>query len=129
MKFNAGIITRHLQETKQFYTQTLGWQVDFENDFYLLLGSDDGSQISFLLPDHPSQQPLFQPEFNGKGLYITVEVPDVDHTYDRIKASGTPIAIDLRDEPWGDRHFAIVDPNGIGVDLVTHTPPPNAGAD
>lgn len=129
MKFNAGIITRHLQATKQFYTNTLGWQVDFENEFYLLLGSDDGSQISFLLPDHPSQHPLFQPEFNGKGLYITVEVPDVDGTYDQIKASGIPIAIDLKDEPWGDRHFAIVDPNGIGVDLVTHTPPPDAGAD
>lgn len=24
----------------------------------------------------------------------------------------------LRDEPWGDRHFVVVDPNGIGVDIV-----------
>lgn len=24
----------------------------------------------------------------------------------------------LRDEPWGDRHFVVVDPNGIGVDVV-----------
>lgn len=59
MKFNAGIITSKLQETKDFYTKTLGLRVDFENDFYLLLGSEKGDQISFLLPDHPSQQPLF----------------------------------------------------------------------
>ena len=46
--------------------------------------------------------------------------------YQLIKASGTPIAVELRDEPWGDRHFAIVDPNGIGVDIVTYTPPADA---
>ena len=123
MKFNAGIITRNIEATKRFYTQLLGWQVDFENEFYLLLGTPSGSQISFLLPDHPSQQPLFQSEFNGRGIFITVEVPDVEDRYEQIKASGTPIAIGLRDEPWGDRHFAIVDPNGIGVDIVTYTPP------
>lgn len=129
MKFNAGIISGNFESTKRFYTQTLGWHIDFENDFYMLLGTTSGSQISFLLPNHPSQQPLFQHEFNGNGLYITVEVPDVDAMYDQIKASGTPIAIELRDEPWGDRHFAIVDPNGIGVDIVTHTPPPTSTED
>lgn len=124
MKFNAGIITSNFNESKEFYTKTLGWNVDFESDFYLLLGSENGSQISFLMPDHESQEPLFQPEFPGKGVYITVEVPEVDKEYERLKSLGTPISIDIRDEPWGDRHFAIVDPNGIGVDIVTHTPPP-----
>ena len=123
MEFNAGIITPNLEATKNFYTRTLGWRVNFENDFYLLLGSESGSQISFLQPNHPSQDPLFQTAFNGNGIFITVEVPDVDQTYRQIKASGTPIAIELRDEPWGDRHFAIVDPNGIGVDIVTYSPP------
>ncbi len=123
MKFNAGIITSKLQETKAFYTKVFGWNVDFENEFYLLLGTESGSQISFLLPEHPTQKPLFQPEFNGKGAYITMEVPEVDKEYERIQALDVPIAIEIRDEPWGDRHFAVVDPNGVGVDVVTHTPP------
>jgi catechol 2,3-dioxygenase-like lactoylglutathione lyase family enzyme len=126
MEFNAGIVTPNLEATKDFYTRTLGWRVNFENDFYLLLGSESGSQISFLQPNHPSQDPLFQTAFDGKGIFITVDVPDVDQTYQKIKASGTPIAVELRDEPWGDRHFAIVDPNGIGVDIVTYTPPADA---
>ena len=90
MKCNAGIITPLLAETKRFYTQVIGWRVDFENDFYLLLGTPEGHQLSFLLPDHPSQQPLFQSAFAGQGVYVTVEVPDVDRVYERIKASGTP---------------------------------------
>lgn len=123
MNFNAGIITTKHQESKAFYTEIMGWNVNFENDFYLLIGNNQGQQISFLLPNHPTQKPLFQSEFNGKGVYITVEVEDVDSEYQRIKNLGVPIAIELRDEPWGDRHFAIVDPNGIGVDIVTYTAP------
>lgn len=123
MKFNAGIITANLKESKEFYTTYLGWQVDFENDFYLLLGSENGSQLSFLLPDHPTQAPLFQTAFSGKGVYITIEVADVDREYEHIKAAGLPIAIELRNESWGDRHFAIVDPNGIGIDIVTYSSP------
>jgi uncharacterized glyoxalase superfamily protein PhnB len=30
----------------------------------------------------------------------------------------------LRDEPWGDRHFTIRDPNGIAIDIVTYSPAP-----
>jgi uncharacterized glyoxalase superfamily protein PhnB len=42
--------------------------------------------------------------------------------YEQLKLKKIPIAITLRDEPWGDRHFAIVDPNGIGIDIVTYKP-------
>lgn len=30
------------------------------------------------------------------------------------------IKVDLPDEPWGERHFAIEDPNGIGIDILKH---------
>lgn len=50
-------------------------------------------------------------------MYLTIEVDDVDALYRQIKAKGVAIKIELRDEPWGDRHFAIEDPNGIGIDL------------
>jgi catechol 2,3-dioxygenase-like lactoylglutathione lyase family enzyme len=124
MKMNAGIVTHKLAESKTFYIKTLNFGVSFENEFYLLLHTpDQQTQLSFLLPDHPSQQPLFQQAFAGKGMYLTIEVPDVDAEYKRIKALQVPIAIELRSEPWGDRHFAIVDPNGIGLDIVTYTSP------
>jgi uncharacterized glyoxalase superfamily protein PhnB len=56
-------------------------------------------------------------------MFLTIEVANVDEEYKRIKALNVPIEIPLRDEPWGDRHFAIVDPNGIGIDIVTYTAP------
>lgn len=122
MKLNAGIITSQLAETKQFYTSVLQFGVSFENEFYLLMHTpNQQAELSFLKPNHPSQQPLFQPAFGGQGVYLTIEYPNVDEEYERIRAMNVPIAIDLRDEPWGDRHFAIIDPNGIGIDLVSYS--------
>lgn len=124
MKLNAGIITAKLAETKTFYTETLGFGVTFENDFYLLLHTPDKSaELSFLLPNHPTQKPIFQTPFAGKGMYLTIEVEDVDQIYEQLKAKGISFEVDIRDEPWGDRHFAIVDPNGIGIDIVKYTAP------
>ncbi|MCF0062230.1 VOC family protein [Dyadobacter chenwenxiniae] len=123
MKLNAGIVTTKIAETKAFYKKTLGFGVTFENEFYLLMHTPGrGAEISFLLPEHPSQQPLFQKPFKGQGMFLTIEVEDVDKLYKDLKKKGTSIEIELRDEPWGDRHFAIVDPNGIGIDLVTYAP-------
>jgi len=125
MKLNAGIITSRLAETKAFYTKNLNFEVSFENDFYLLLHTpNQQAQLAFLLPNHASQQPLFQTAFAGKGVFLTIEVPDVEAEYKRIKALKIPIVIELREEPWGDKHFAIVDPNGVGIDIVTYTAPP-----
>lgn len=125
MKLNAGIVTSKLKETKAFYTNILGFGVTFENEFYLLLHTPNKTtELSFLLPNHPSQQPLFHQPFSGQGMYLTLEVNDVDQLYATLKKKGVKINIDIRNEPWGDRHFAIQDPNGIGIDIVKYTPQP-----
>ena len=121
MKLNAGIVTNKLSESKAFYTDILGFGVTFENEFYLLMHTPNHeAEISFLLPNHPSQQPLFHKPFLGDGMYLTIEVENVDSMYKELKKKGVAIKIDLRDEPWGDRHFAIQDPNGVGIDIVQY---------
>lgn len=124
MKLNAGILTEKIAETKAFYTENLGFGVTFENEFYLLIHTpDESAQLSFLLPNHPSQQPFFHAPFQGQGMYLTIEMEDVDQLYKSLKDKGIPIKVEIRDEPWGDRHFAIEDPNGIGIDFVKYTAP------
>lgn len=124
MKLNAGIITEKIEETKKFYTEILDFGVSFENEFYILLHTPNGeAQLSFLLPDHPSQKPIFQKPFKGQGMYLAIEVDDVDRLYNELKQKEVAIEIEIRNESWGDRHFAIVDPNGIGIDFVTYTAP------
>jgi len=123
MKLNAGIVTTKLAESKAFYSNILGFGVTFENEFYLLLHTPNHeAEISFLLPNHPTQQPFFQKPFLGQGMYLSIEVDDVDKIYNEIKKKGVEIKVDIRNEFWGDRHFAIEDPNGIAIDFVKYTP-------
>ncbi len=124
MKLNAGFVTDKLNESKAFYTDVLGFGITFENDFYLLMHTPDKqAEISFLLPNHQSQDPVFHQPFGGEGVYLTIELDDVDGMYHTLKSKGIGIKVELRDEPWGDRHFAIEDPNGIMIDLVRYQPP------
>jgi uncharacterized glyoxalase superfamily protein PhnB len=122
MKLNAGILTTKLLETKTFYTTNLDFKITFENDFFLLLKTPNGQDaLSFLLPNHPSQHPFFHKPFTGQGMYLTLDVKDIDTLYSHLKHKGVAIQVALREEPWGERHFAIKDPNGIGIDIVTNT--------
>lgn len=124
MKLNAGILTEKLAESKAFYAENLGFGVVFENEFYILMHTPNKqAELSFLLPNHPTQQPFFHPPFNGQGVYLTIEMEEVDSLYEELKKKGVDIKVELRDEPWGDRHFAIEDPNGIGIDIVKYTKP------
>jgi catechol 2,3-dioxygenase-like lactoylglutathione lyase family enzyme len=122
MRLNPGIVTPHLAASKAFY-QRLGFQVVFESDWYLLLQLD-GQELAFMLPGLDSQRPPFRQAHSGHGLWLTIELDDVDAAFDRAVADGLEVAFGPVDEPWGDRHFAVLDPNGIPVDFVRHTPPP-----
>ncbi|WP_299060509.1 VOC family protein [uncultured Polaribacter sp.] len=124
MRLNAGILTTKLSETKSFYNENLGFKIKFENEFYLLLKTpNEKDTLSFLLPNHPTQQPFFHKPFRGEGVYLTIEIENVDKLYEEIKSKGVEIKVDIRDEPWGERHFSIEDPNGIGIDIVKYMEP------
>lgn len=123
MKLNAGIITNNLVQTRSFYVDQLWFGVTFESEWYILHTPNHESQIAFLLPSLESQSELFRDEFRWKGVFFTIEIDDVDDLYKTLQSKGIAIAVALRDEEWWDRHFAIVDPNGIGIDFVSYHKP------
>ncbi len=119
MKVNPIITTERLIESKDFYTRSLGFQVVFESDWYVHLRADreEGQEIAFMLPNHHTQPPIFQTPFQGKGLILLLEVDDVITEYATVKSKGVNIELELVDEPWGERHFALLDPNGIALNI------------
>ena len=123
MRLNAGIITDKLQDTRKFYTEKLGFKTVWDSDWFILLSTPDGADtISFLVPNHLSQTLTnFRQRYSGTGVFLTIEIDDVDSYYEQIIKKGIAIALDIRSEEWGDRHFVIIDPNNIGIDFVTHT--------
>ena len=110
-----GFNTTRLAESKAFYTQHFGFEAIFEDDWFILLKRGD-YELGFMLPQLPQQNPLFQPAFGG-GSWLAFETDDAEAEYARLQQANVPIVAAIRDEAWGDRHFVIEDPNGIGVDV------------
>lgn len=119
MKFWTGVITDKVAESKDFYVRLFGCEVRYEGEggWFVLLALGE-SELGFMQPELASQAPVFRAAYPGQGMWITVHVDDAEQEYARLKALGVAIDTPLRDEPWGDRHFVVVDPNGIGVDVV-----------
>ncbi|RJQ65266.1 MAG: glyoxalase [Desulfobacteraceae bacterium] len=118
------VVTNKLAECRDFYTRQLGFQVVFEASWfvYMASGGDHPFGIAFMTSNHPSQPP--GPEaFNGKGMFLTLQVTDAAVEFEQLKKAGVSIAYSLKDEPWGQRRFGILDPAGMWVDVVQQIEP------
>ena len=51
--------------------------------------------------------------------FISVQVDDVDAVHAAAVKRGLQIAQGLRDQDFGMRHFMVVDPNGLLVNVLT----------
>jgi uncharacterized glyoxalase superfamily protein PhnB len=107
-----------LVAAKAFYTGNFDFDVAFSNDWYLHLVSKSGVQVGFLLSKQPTQPPIFQQSYDGKGVIFSLEVDDADAAFSAAKSNSLNIVLELRSEDWGQRHFCIEDPNGVHLDIV-----------
>ena len=117
------LIVNDLTSAKSFYINNFGFNVAFENEWYLHLVSESGIQVAFMLPNQPTQPDIFKKQYNGNGFILSLEVDDADQAYSQAKQNALEIALDLKSEEWGQRHFAIKDPNGVYIDVFQATEP------
>ncbi len=118
------IVTARLAECRDFYTRWLGFQILFEASWFVYLASagEPPRGVAFMAPDHPSQPPGPE-QFSGEGVFLTFQVDDARAEFERLRVAGAPIAHALRDEPWGQRRFALRDPAGTWLDIVEQIEP------
>jgi len=112
------LIVDDLYSAKEFYENNFGFNVAFQNEWYLHLVSESGIQVAFMLPNQSSQPEIFHKKHNGSGLIFSLEVGDADLAYAYAMEKSLNIVLNLRSEEWGQRHFALQDPNGVYVDIV-----------
>ena len=125
MKVNAVfpvLMTDRVAESRDFYAGLLGMRIAFEADWYvqLLSPTTPAAQLGIVDSGHESVPPGFAG--TPAGVLVTIEVDDVDAVHERAQADRLPIALSLRDEDWGQRHFITRDPNGLAVDVVQVIP-------
>jgi catechol 2,3-dioxygenase-like lactoylglutathione lyase family enzyme len=111
-------IVQDLDAAKSFYTENFCFDVVFSGDWYIHLVSSTGVQVGFMLPEQPTQPAIFKKSHSGEGVIFSLEVEDADAAFATAKSKLLNIALELRSEDWGQRHFCIQDPNGVYLDIV-----------
>ena len=121
-------VTSRLAEARDFYVEHLGFEVVFDSGWFLQLhapreGGGKPIELAFMQPNQQSQPSPLHSAFNGVGVILTLEVEEVDPLYDRVLSADCEIIVELKDEPWGQRHFLVRDPAGNLLDVVKQIPP------
>ncbi len=101
------IITTKVVESRDFYIKHFAAKVTFDCGWYVNLEFGKGASLQFMAP-----QPD-QPACNPAGLTYNFRVSDIDAEYELLISSGLVATMPLEDHPWGDRGFAVQDPNGV----------------
>ena len=118
MRFNDRypiIVTARFADCRDFWTRHLGFEVIFENDWFVYLQAD-GATMAFMSPGHPSSPP--GPEPYEAGISMELEVPDADEALAELRSTGREPDYPLTDEPFGQRRFSLRDPSGLWVNVV-----------
>lgn len=106
------VTVENLRASVRFFVDRLGFDVVFESEGFVSLRHPHGDlQVGFMRP-LPDEAP-----FGGHGLTYGLEVDDVDAEYRRIRHEGVDTDGPPRDNPWGDRSFTVLDPNGIALHI------------
>ncbi|KIH77294.1 Uncharacterized conserved protein PhnB, glyoxalase superfamily [Geoalkalibacter ferrihydriticus] len=116
---SACITTTKVDESRDFYVKHFGAKITFDCGWYVNLRfGNETSELQFIAPQE--QGP---PACNPAGLMYNFCVEDVDAEFDRLIASGLTPVMPIENHPWGDRGFAVLDPNGVMLYIYSDREP------
>ena len=120
------IVTEHLSEARDFYVKWLDMEATFELEWVVYVSRPAGEArtgVCFMAPGLEHQIPEHRTAYTGSSLILTFQVDDARRELDALRAKGFEPDVDIRDEPWGQRHFMKRDPAGVWVDIVQQIEP------
>jgi PhnB protein len=120
---NPLLSIRDVDASLTFYTDLLGFT--FEGTMLpgydgkpVFAGVKHGATTVWLDHTEYADLPPDTPVGVGVELYIALDkATDIDALYERVKAAGVKIVVELQEQFWGDRRFVIQDLDGYRLSL------------
>jgi catechol 2,3-dioxygenase-like lactoylglutathione lyase family enzyme len=101
-----------LEKAKAFYTQVLGLQVVMDHGWIVTLADPERPHVQLSIMTHDATAPVVP--------VASIQVDDVDASYQAAQAAGAEIVHELTKEPWGVRRFFVRDPDGHVINVLGH---------
>ncbi|APA94331.1 VOC family protein [Nocardia seriolae] len=122
MNITASVISLNVPDpiaSAKFLVDHFGFTEKMSADGFVNVTRDDaGFDVVYLRTGLGSFKPERIAGSAGEGLLVAFVVDDIDAEYDRVRNEGVPIVTPIETEPWGERYFQALDPNGIVIQLV-----------
>lgn len=96
-------------KSKKFY-QDLGFNVEGDGD--MITARMNWFKIQLLDKKASTFQQDVDREPKGAGVYFYLRVDEIDKYYSELKKKGFSPSAEPKDWPWGNREFALKDPDG-----------------
>ena len=106
------IVASDLPATKAWHVELLGWDIEFDSDWFVHLKAPDapGVELGILAAGHEIVPAAL--EQGPKGVLLTIVVSDVDETHARARRLGYEVVEEPRDLFYGQRRMIVRDPAG-----------------
>ncbi|SMF00012.1 Catechol 2,3-dioxygenase [Alteromonadaceae bacterium Bs31] len=111
------ICSANLPASRDFYVNLLGFDVKFENDWYIHFSSPLDPRAEFGVIQRNHEFVPFEYQRDPNGMLLTFLVDDVDHTYQRAVSMGLAILQEPRNESYGQRRFLVKEFSGCLIDI------------
>ncbi|SDM49596.1 hypothetical protein SAMN04489726_1914 [Allokutzneria albata] len=115
MKVNrvvADLPTTSMAAAVKFYTSVVGMRVVMNHGWIVTLADPERPEVQLSLMTHDATAPVVP--------VASIQVEDVDASYQAALDSDAEIIYELTDEPWGVRRFFVEDPDGNVVNILSH---------
>jgi uncharacterized glyoxalase superfamily protein PhnB len=112
------ITTDKIDQTRDFYVRHFAAKAVFDCGWYINLEfGGKSASLQFMSPQ-PGQALC-----NPAGMTYNFCVADVDAEFEKLTVAGLATTMPLEDHPWGDRGFAVEDPNGVTLYIYAEREP------
>jgi PhnB protein len=123
VKIKPDICVSSIERSLEFYRDVLGFEVAFQ-----MTGPDGKighAHVSWgdnqIMLDRLDWIPAEKQQQIGHGFNIYVELDDdfdIDAYYAQVRERGANITSEIQDQFWGQRHFALDDPDGYSLSFA-----------
>ena len=118
-KSAVSLNVRSAAASSDFLQRHFDFVVDMSADGFVSLSRPDaGFNVIFLDVGLSTFKPQSHAGAAREGLLLVFVVDDIDTEWERLQTTDVEIAAPLETEPWGERYFQVLDPNGIIIQLV-----------
>src|SRR5664279_3522483 len=116
---SPGITVNDLEKSIAWYTDVVGFAIDerWEQDGKLMGVSLQAGDVTFMIGQDDWKKGRDRKKGEGFRLYCRTN-QDIDALAAKIVARGGVLDQEPKDQPWGTREFALVDPDGFKITIA-----------